>query len=452
MTDSLNLNQHLNNEHLVHEKAKLAWQAAPALAGASLDQRNRAIHSFKEILHQNRQAILDANQADASAMQLSAAQFKNGRMSIDNTKIDTLLSGFEALAAMDDPIGAIDLARQLDDELNLYRVTCPIGVIGIIFEARPDVLPQIAALTLKSGNAVLLKGGREVEQTNKILFNCLQDALMRSALPTTGAALLESRADVVEMLKADRYIDLIIPRGSNQLVTYIQSNTRIPVLGHAEGICHVYVHHSADLKKALNVVVDAKVDYPSACNSAEVLLLDQALDETSKLAILKALADQDVDLRLSPILLELLRNDSANTIATHKIQPAQAEDFDCEWGSLVISVKEVTGVGEAIEHVNEHSSGHTDSIVCEDQSAWDLFFGQVRSAGVYRNASTRFADGYRYGFGAEVGISTSKLPPRGPVGLEGLTTYKYKLEGQGHAVGDYSRGTRSFTHKTLPLE
>lgn len=183
-----------------------------------------------------------------------------------------------------------------------------------------------------------------------------------------------------------------------------------------------------------------------------MLLLDQALDETSKLAILKALADQDVALRLSPILLELLRNDSIGAIATHKIQPAQAEDFDCEWGSLVISVKEVAGVGEAIEHVNEHSSGHTDSIVCEDHSAWELFFGQVRSAGVYRNASTRFADGYRYGFGAEVGISTSRLPPRGPVGLEGLTTYKYKLEGQGHAVGDYSRGTRSFTHKTLPLE
>lgn len=440
------MGENLPAQTSVADKARLAWLAAPLLGAAPLEKRNRAILAFQTIIERERSAIIQANKADAGSR--TPEEFKAGRMSIDDHKIDTVLAGFAALLKMPDPLGAIDLARELDQGLNLYRVRCPIGVIGIIFEARPDVLPQIAALALKSGNAVLLKGGQEVEQINQILFACLQEALKEADLPEASATLLGSRADVAEMLKAERYIDLIIPRGSNQLVTYIQSNTKIPVLGHAEGICHVYVHSSADLSKAIKVVVDSKIDYPSACNSSETLLLDRALDQADKLAILRALADKGVKLHISEPLRTVA---AAHGLACLAIEE-QSNDFRCEWGNLTMSVAEVEDSAAAIAHINEFGSGHTDSIVCEDQSTWALFFARVRSAGVYLNASTRFADGFRYGFGAEVGISTGKLPPRGPVGLEGLTTYKYKIEGQGHAAGDYSRGERSFSHRELPVK
>lgn len=438
-----------DREAAVLSQARAAWLAAPLLAASNHDQRNQAIALFKEIINRERLKIIETNREDAERSGLAPAEFKAGRMSIDNAKIDTLMSGFDALLAMDDPIGNVDLARELDNGLNLYRVTCPVGVIGIIFEARPDALPQIAALAVKSGNAVLLKGGSEVETTNRALFACLEEALGRAGLPQGCASLLAGRAEVEAMLKADKFIDLIIPRGSNALVSYIQSNTRIPVLGHAEGICHVYVHHSADLTKALTVVLDAKLDYPSACNSAEVLLLDRLLDDNSKITLLKALHEKQVQLHLTDSLLNLAKQAG---LAEDRLKLAAPGDFDHEWGSLVMSVCEVEGSGEAVTHINQHSSGHTESIVCEDETAWREFFTQIRSAGVYRNASTRFADGFRYGFGAEVGISTSKMPPRGPVGLEGLTTYKYKLEGDGHAVSEYSRGERRFTHKKLPIK
>lgn len=441
-------------ENSVMELARLASLAAPALASTSLEKRNQTILKFAEILDSRRAEILEANAKDA--LNKDAVEFKSGRMAIDNSKIDTVIAGCKALVAMKDPLGAIDFAKELDKDLRLYRVTCPIGVIGIIFEARPDVLPQIAALALKSGNAILLKGGQEVEQTNKLLFSCLQEALRLEGLPESSATLLASRSDVAALLKADRYVDLIIPRGSNSLVSYIQSNTKIPVLGHAEGICHVYVHHSANIEQAIKVAVDAKCDYPEACNTMETLLLDKDLAAENQLAILTELHKAGVELRLDDVLMTLCQNfDLSSKPSTDRqtgsiVTAADEVDWSREYGSLCLSAKVVAGVDEAIVHINQYGSGHTDAIICQDNSTWLKFFNGVKSAGVYHNASTRFADGFRYGFGAEVGISTSKLPPRGPVGLEGLVTYKYKLEGAGHRASDYhGAGAKSFLHTDI---
>lgn len=441
-------------ENSVMELARLASLAAPALASTSLEKRNQTILKFAEILDSRRAEILEANAKDA--LNKDAVEFKSGRMAIDNSKIDTVIAGCKALVAMKDPLGAIDFAKELDNDLRLYRVTCPIGVIGIIFEARPDVLPQIAALALKSGNAILLKGGQEVEQTNKLLFSCLQEALKLESLPESSATLLASRSDVAALLKADRYVDLIIPRGSNSLVSYIQSNTKIPVLGHAEGICHVFVHHSANIEQAIKVALDAKCDYPEACNAMETLLLDKDLAAENQLAILTALHKAGVELRLDDVLMSLCQNfDLSSMLSTDRqtgsiVTAADEADWSTEYGSLCLSAKVVAGVDEAIVHINQYGSGHTDAIICQDDSTWLKFFNGVKSAGVYHNASTRFADGFRYGFGAEVGISTSKLPPRGPVGLEGLVTYKYKLEGAGHRASDYhGAGAKSFLHTDI---
>lgn len=441
-------------ENSVMELARLASLAAPALASTSLEKRNQTILKFAEILDSRRAEILEANAKDA--LNKDAVEFKSGRMAIDNSKIDTVIAGCKALVAMKDPLGAIDFAKELDNDLCLYRVTCPIGVIGIIFEARPDVLPQIAALALKSGNAILLKGGQEVEQTNKLLFSCLQEALRLEGLSESSATLLASRSDVAALLKADRYVDLIIPRGSNSLVSYIQSNTKIPVLGHAEGICHVFVHHSANIEQAIKVAVDAKCDYPEACNAMETLLLDKDLAAENQLAILTELHKAGVELRLDDVLMTLCQNfDLSSKLSTDRqtspiVTAANQADWATEYGSLCLSAKVVAGVDEAIVHINQYGSGHTDAIICQENSTWLKFFNGVKSAGVYHNASTRFADGFRYGFGAEVGISTSKLPPRGPVGLEGLVTYKYKLEGAGHRASDYHGAeAKPFSHKDI---
>lgn len=449
------------SENIVENVMQLARQAAlaaPALASTSLEKRNQTILQFAEILDRRRAEILEANSKDA--LNKDAAEFKSGRMAIDNNKIDTVIAGCKALVAMKDPLGASDYAKELDQDLRLYRVTCPIGVIGIIFEARPDVLPQIAALALKSGNAILLKGGQEVEHTNKVLFACLQEALKHEGLPESSAALLASRSDVAALLKADQYVDLIIPRGSNSLVSYIQSNTKIPVLGHAEGICHVFVHHSAAIEQAIAVAVDAKCDYPEACNTMETLLLDKDLAAENQLAILTALHKAGVELRLDSALMTLCTtsglnsrpaaNSQTNSQTPAAISAADEDDWSREYGSLCLSAKIVDGIEAAIAHINQYGSGHTDAIICQDNQVWLKFFNGVKSAGVYHNASTRFADGFRYGFGAEVGISTSKLPPRGPVGLEGLVTYKYKLEGAGHKASDYhGAGAKSFRHTDI---
>ncbi len=374
--------------------------------------------------------------------EMSEAAYR--RLKLDEAKVREIVSGIEQVAGLEDPVGKITMETELDEGLRLYRVNCPIGVIGVVFESRPDALTQIASLAIKSSNAVLLKGGREAEHSNRALFDAVQTAALRSGLPAGALALLESREEVNALLKAEGFVDLIIPRGSNALVRYVQENTNIPVLGHAEGICHIYVDEAADLDKAASIVLDGKLQYPSACNSVETVLIHGRVAESFLPRITRALERGGVEVRLD--------QETISRFGIGGIKTATEEDWKTEYCDLILSIKVVETIEEAIEHINTYGSHHTDAIVTEDTNAFDRFFAEVNSAGVYLNASTRFADGYRYGFGAEVGISTSKLHPRGPVGLEGLVTYKYKLTGAGQTVSMYAGpNARLFTHKRVVL-
>ncbi|MBS1995294.1 MAG: glutamate-5-semialdehyde dehydrogenase [Cyanobacteria bacterium SZAS LIN-2] len=442
MTAPSTNNEAAGEKQLVLNLAARAKTASRILGQSDIAGRNRALTYFAEMITDRQAEILAANKKDMAAADEKDPLTK--RLGLDDKKLSAVIDGLKALIALDDPLNRVDMARELDSELNLYRVTCPIGVVAVIFEARPDALPQIASLCIKSGNAVILKGGKEAEATNRVLFDCLQKALTKSGLPADCAHLLSSREAVQALLQADKYVDLIIPRGSNSLVTYVQDNTRIPVLGHAEGICHIYVDSTANGDKAKAVVVDAKVNYPAACNALETLLIHKDVETRVIIDIVSGLKAKGVEVKADETIGTLCRERSIGT------SPAQATDWSTEYCDMTISVKSVSGLDEAIEHINQYGSGHTDGIICESDSAWQQFFTGVNSAGVFRNASTRFADGFRYGFGAEVGISTNKMHPRGPVGIEGLVTYKYKLEGNGQTVEDYSNGKKSFTHRELP--
>ena len=335
-----------------------------------------------------------------------------------------MIQGIIDISNLEDPIGKTLLKRQLDDGLILTKISCPIGVLGIIFEARPDVISQISSLAIKSSNAVILKGGKESINTNKAIMNVIQEALVKTEdFPENVLTQVFTRDDVKNMLSMDKYIDLIIPRGGNNLVKFIKENTKIPVLGHADGICHIFVDASADLEKSKRVIIDAKTQYPSACNSVETILIHK--DFKYETELLKALEDADIELIATP------------------------ESWHKEYSDKVLSYKFVSSLEEAIEHINEFSSGHTESILTENENNAKIFMNAVDSAGVYHNVSTRFADGFRYGFGAEVGISTNKTHARGPVGLEGLTIYKYNLEGNGDIVKDYVEGVKKFNHKDI---
>lgn len=432
----------------VLELAQRAKTAANTLAGITASQRNLALNSIAESIGANVNDILEANKADLKAAEILLAEGKISqtlvdRLKLDENKLSSVLKGIQQLSKMADPLGKIDLDRELDTNLELQRVTCPIGLIAVIFEARPDALPQIASLCLKSGNAIILKGGAEAEHSNRALFACLKKATVTAGLPGDSLVLLETRSDVNELLKADRFVDLVIPRGSNALVRFIQDNTRIPVLGHAEGVCHIYVDDSADIEKAVSIIRDAKVQYPSACNAVETILIHQSIAPQVMPVLARALTEQKVSMRCDPLSLKLA---GAETLTSQ----ASEEDWGTEYGELILAVKVVKDIDEAIEHINRYGSGHTETMIGSDQKRFDKFFAQVNSAGVYYNASTRFADGYRYGFGAEVGISTAKQHPRGPVGIEGLVTYKYKLVGDGHIVADYVGGNaKQFTHTDL---
>lgn len=433
-----------NRQSAVVEAAKRAKRAARGLARMTAAEKNGALQSIAAALGENADAILQANAKDLDAArplvesgQMAPSLF--ARLKLDRKKIQGLVAGVEQVASLDDPVGRIDYDIELDAGLDLARVACPIGVVGVIFESRPDALSQIASLGLKSGNAVLLKGGKEAEHSNRAIFDVLARAATHAGVPEGALALLETRADVAELLGADRYVDLIVPRGSNALVRHIQQNTAIPVLGHAEGICHIYVDRAADLDKALDIVVDAKTHYPAACNAAETLLVHAATAADFLPRLSTTLRERGVVLRADARARKGFGIDA---------DPATAEDWDTEYCDLILSIRIVDGLDEAIDHINEHGSGHTDAIVTEDDAAWDRFFADVDSAGVYRNASTRFADGFRYGFGAEVGISTGKLHPRGPVGLEGLVTYKYRLVGHGQTVAEYADSNgKKFLHR-----
>ena len=423
----------------LHMMAQQARAAAWELAASGLEARNRALMEMARELEAHREDIFAANEADladARSSQLAAPLL--GRLKFGEEKLRQVLDGLRSLTSLPDPIGRTTLSRELTEGLKLYRVTCPIGVIGVIFESRPDALVQIASLALKSGNAVLLKGGREALRTNQALCEALRAAAVRAGLPADFAQLLESREDVTAMLREDTLIDLIIPRGSNAFVRYIMDNSRIPVLGHADGVCHVYVDSAASLPMAVNVAVDSKAQNVAVCNAMETLLVHRGVAADFMPMLLPAMQEKGV----------WLKGDAA-TRAVIPCEEATEEDWRTEYLDYVLSIRVVDSLDAAIDHINRYGSHHTDCIVTEDREAAKAFLTRVDSAGVYHNVSTRFADGFVYGFGAEVGIATGKLHARGPMGLEGLTTYKYKLLGDGQLMAEMKRGERQYTHRLL---
>ncbi len=423
----------------LHQMADASRQAAWTLAASDLDTRNTALLLMAKALENHKAEIFAANEQDmreAAATDLAAPLLN--RLKFREEKLAAVTAGLEALATLPDPIGQTTLARELTEGLKLYRVNCPIGVIGVIFESRPDALVQIASLALKSGNAVLLKGGREALRTNEALCACLREAAAQAGLPADFAQLLTTREDVAAMLKEDDLIDLIIPRGSNAFVRYIMDNSRIPVLGHADGICHVYVDRAADLKMAVSIAVDSKTQNVAVCNAMETLLVHRDVAAAFLPELLPAMREKNV---------RLLGDEAVQAIIP--VEAATAEDWATEYLDYTLSIRVVDSLDEAIGHINHYGSGHTDCIVTSDDAAAQAFLTRVDSAGVYRNVSTRFADGFVYGFGAEVGIATGKIHARGPMGLEGLTTYKYKLLGDGQLMAEMKSGARKYTHKLL---
>ena len=424
----------------LHEMSSRARRSFLELSVSPAGIRNKSLIRLAEVLRERADDIFSANKDDlerSGKENLSAPLMH--RLKFGTEKMDAVCEGLKSLAALPDPIGKTTLATEITEGLNLYRVICPIGVIGVIFESRPDALIQIASLCIKSGNAVLLKGGREAIGTNRILSEAVRQALSDSGLPEDAAQLLETREDVSAMLKEDELIDLIIPRGSNAFVRYIMDNSRIPVLGHSDGICHVYIDKDADPEKALRITLDSKTQNVSVCNAAETLLVH----EEAATEILPAIAE-----KLREKGVRILGDEFCRKAIG--CEPVSEEDWSKEYLDYIISVKTVRSLKEAIEHINYFGSHHTDCIVTENPDTAASFMNLVDSAGVYWNASTRFADGFVYGFGAEVGIATGKLHARGPMGLEGLTTYKYKLIGAGHTLADLKNGKMKYTHRTVP--
>ena len=409
-----------------------------AMASLSEETRNGALDAVTKALENNSEAIFAANEKDLKAAKDSSLpQPIINRLKFDRQKLSTCISGIYDLIDLEDPLFKDLLKRELDKDLVLTKTTCPIGVIGVIFESRPDALVQIASLCIKSGNCIILKGGSEAKNTNRILFDTIYDACVAAGLPEHFAVLIEDRAEIGELLKCHDYVDLLIPRGSNQFVQYIMDNSKIPVMGHADGICHVYVDGAANIEKAIPVIIDSKTQYVAACNAAETLLVHRDIADV----LLPALADASGD------KIQYRCDERSGSLIPS--EPATDDDFSTEYLDYILSVKIVDDIDEAIDHINRYGSHHTDCIITEDKDSADKFMSLVDSAGVYLNCSTRFADGFRYGFGAEVGISTGKIHARGPVGLDGLVTYKYKLTGDGQIVADYSSGKSQFHFRDL---
>lgn len=404
--------------------ANQAKNASLEMAELTTEVKNKALLKIADALEENKSQIFEANKTDLEQAKDSVSPSVFNRLKLDENKMRDMIQGIRDVVKLEDPIGKTLLARQLDEDLNLYKVSCPIGVIGIIFEARPDVIAQISSLAIKSSNAVILKGGKESINTNKTILGIINSVLDSiKEFPKNALSQVFTHDDVAQMLKCDASIDLIIPRGGNKLVKFIKENTKIPVLGHADGICHIFTDESADFETAKKVIIDAKTQYPSACNAVETLLIHKNFNKKDEL--LKELENAEITLVSSP------------------------DTWAFEHGDKTLAYKVVTNIDEAINHINTYGSGHTDCIITKNEQNAQKFMQKVDSAGVYQNVSTRFADGFRYGFGAEVGISTNKTHARGPVGLEGLTIYKYKLIGNGHIVKDYVDGTKHFNHKDL---
>ncbi len=414
--------------------------SARSLAVLPTATKNDALEAIARSLEAAAPEILAANGADCEAAKtagISPALY--ARLKLDEHKLKGAIAGVRDVAKLPDPIGAVQIQRELDQDLILKRIACPLGVLGVIFEARPDAVMQISSLAIKSGNGVILKGGQEAVRSCQALVTAIRQGLAETGIDPAVVQLLTTWEETLELLKLDQYVDLIIPRGSNSFVRFVQQNTNIPVLGHADGICHLYVDQAADVQKAVTIAVDAKTQYPAACNAIETLLVHQAIASEFLLEAVVALQLRQVELR---------GDERARAILN--IPAATEADWSTEYSDLILAIKVVDSLQAAIDHINTYGSRHTEAIATEDPQAATTFMAQVDAAGVYHNCSTRFADGFRYGFGAEVGISTQKLPPRGPVGLEGLVTYKYQLVGNGHIAATYAgANAKPFTHKDL---
>ena len=422
----------------MREETRKMKATAPQMAATPHELRKNALSAVQSALLTHQDAIFEANASDlsrAAAERVSDAVVK--RLRFDEAKLNDVCQGIERLISLEDPIGRTDLARQLDDDLLLRRVIVPIGVLGVIFEARPDALVQIASLCIKSGNCAVLKGGSETRDTNAVLFSVIHEAVTAAGLPEECLFQADTHSEIDELLACDDTVDLIIPRGSNAFVRYIMEHTRIPVM---DGICHTFIDKAADPKKVIPIVLDAKLQYTAACNATETLLIHRAYPEATRQALFVALQEAGI---------RLFGDDDA--ISMQSMEPLGPDGYAHEYLEPVLAVRFVSDVQEAVSHINRFGSHHTDCIITEDDAAARYFLTYVDSAGVYKNASTRFADGFRYGFGAEVGISTGKLHARGPVGLFGLCTYKYTLVGNGNTVGDYANGTRQFHFRDIEL-
>ena len=420
----------------ITEASKIAKKASIDLAACSSDVKNAALKAIADTLVARKDDIIKANQEDIERSQkenLSMPLLK--RLKFDEVKIDEVVKGIHSLINLKDPVGETLWSSELDEGLDLYRISCPIGVIGIIFESRPDALVQISTLCLKSGNAALLKGGREASKTNKILTEIIKEATSKVGIPEGWIHLLETREDVTAMLKLDQYIDLLIPRGSNEFVQYIMNNSTIPVMGHADGICHCYVDQFADLDMACDIVLDSKTQYVAVCNATETLLVHEKVAKAFLPMLKKTMDDNKVTLIGCSKTKEII-----------DVLLASEEDWETEYLDYILSIRVVADLKDAIVHINTYGSGHTDAIITANQENAKKFMELVDTANAFWNCSTRFSDGFRYGFGAEVGISTNKLHARGPVGLDGLLIYKYKLIGNGQKVADYANKTKTFKH------
>ncbi len=407
----------------ISEIAKRAHLASIQLASLNDEIKNNALISIAKNIEKNLDKIFEANRKDIQNAGNINSSVLN-RLKLDENKARDMVKGIYDVAQLENPVNKVLWKKEIDENLILTKITCPIGVIGVIFEARPDVISQISSLAIKSSNAVILKGGKESTNLNTLIAGLINEALDTiEEFPKGAVNLIHSHEEVKEMLEMDKYINLIIPRGSNSLVKYVQQNTKIPVLGHASGICHIFVDDKADLNKAINIVTDSKTQYPAACNSIETLLVHK--DFKYKDELIDAIKKEGVEIIKNP------------------------DSWSYEYGNKTLSYKEVSSVNEAVSHINTYSSGHTDAIITEDNKNADIFLNSIDSSSVYHNASTRFADGFRYGFGAEVGISTNKTHARGPVGVEGLVIYKYLLQGSGQVVRDYVNGNKTFKYKLL---
>ena len=423
------------------QRARAVRTSASALSQTTDKQRRLALNAMADALGLRSKEIIQANLEDlARSSKEGLNQSLMARLKIDEDKLKSAIEGVHKVACLPDPIGLRQLYRELDKGLLLERITVPLGVLGVIFEARPDAVIQIASLAIRSGNSAILKGGAEAKNTNKVIMNALKEGLDSSEVHSEALALLTTRQESLSFLRLDGLVDLIIPRGSNELVRFIQENTRIPVLGHADGICHLYIDSEADLNQALKIAIDSKTQYSAACNAIETLLIHEDVAQDFLELAIPAFHKIGVT----------LRGDNQSQAFGISIF-ANEEDWATEYLDLILSIKIVHNIDEAIDHIGRYGSRHTEAIVTNDLVIAEKFLGTVDSSGVYHNCSTRFADGFRYGFGAEVGISTQTLPPRGPVGLEGLVTYRYKLRGQGHIASDYASGEKHFNHKDLPL-